>query len=128
MGKATKFFHFGQNNSGGSFDFDPQAGITHHVIIEAVDAEHAEQRAEAIGLYFGGCETGQDCPCCGDRWSRVWGDGDDVPSIYGQDIRSDGGYRSDWGEWMDKGREVCIHPVDGPLEWYGVIVEGRANA
>lgn len=41
MSGATKFWHFSQNNSGGAFDFDHLAGITHHVIIEAYDQGHA---------------------------------------------------------------------------------------
>jgi len=78
------FFEFRQNNSGGGFDFQPDAGISVHVIVEADDATEANQRAEAIGLYFDGVDKGWDCGCCGDRWYEAWAnDGDDVPSIYG---------------------------------------------
>ena len=48
------FYHYSQNNSGGSFDFDQEEGITHHVVIEAESAYLADRRAESIGLYFGG--------------------------------------------------------------------------
>ncbi len=78
----TKFFHFSQNNSGGSFHVDES--VAHHVIIEALDAMHANQRATDVGIYFDGCRTGQDCDCCGDRWYAKWSDdtGDDEPLIY----------------------------------------------
>lgn len=77
-----KFFHFSQNNSGGHFHADES--VAHHVIIEAVDALHANARAESIGLYFDGCDKDIDCSCCGDRWYAKWnGDvGDAGPMIY----------------------------------------------
>lgn len=64
----TKYFEFNQNNSGGSFEVDEKAGIGHSVIIEANNAIHANAIAENIGIYFNGCDSGSDCPCCGDRW------------------------------------------------------------
>lgn len=80
-----KFFTFSQNNSGGSFDSDEQAGIGHYVIIEANDEHDAYDRAEQIGLYFNGVDDGRDCECCGDRWSH-YADENDVPKIYGTDV------------------------------------------
>lgn len=83
----SKFFTFNQNNSGGSFSYDESSGISECVIIEAKDADQANDRAECIGLYFDGCSDEMDCPCCGDRWSRVWKeDGDEIPSLYGEDV------------------------------------------
>ena len=81
--KAPKFFHFSQNNSGGSFVIDET--LAHHVIIEAVSAKDANARAMEIGIYFNGCDSGMDCECCGDRWHEQWSDdsGDDTPMIYG---------------------------------------------
>lgn len=78
------FYHYTQNNSGGSFVIDQD--LAHHVIIEAHSVEDANERAESIGLYFDGCETGVDCDCCGDRWYRQtsWDDGTEFPMIYGQ--------------------------------------------
>ncbi len=128
MSGGAKFFHFSQNNSGGSFAYDEAAGITAHVIIEAASSDDANRRAEEAGIYFDGCDAGIDCDCCGDRWHPAWGAGDDTPKVYGSDIRAEGGYRTSFSAWMDEGREVCIHPIDGPLEWYGVIKEGRTNA
>lgn len=72
------FFTFHQNNSGGRW-----LGPAKFVIIEAENAKTANALAEVKGLYFDGCETGEDCPCCGDRWYRVDGcDGTEVPMIY----------------------------------------------
>jgi hypothetical protein len=93
----TKFYTFNQNNSGGSFVYDEEVGIGEYVIIEAINADDANSRAEDIGLYFNGCEDGYDCECCGDRWSMVWGgEGDEVPMIYGQPVEEveKSGYRN----------------------------------
>ncbi len=75
-----KFFHFDQNNSFGNFK-----GPAKHVVVEAENATDANVRAEELGLYFDGVHTGSDCPCCGDRWYRLWvsEEGDDVPKVYG---------------------------------------------
>lgn len=78
------FFHFNQNNSGGSFVKDDS--VTTDVIIEADSVDDACDKAEAIGIYFNGCDTGSDCSCCGDRWYRPHGIGDKVPSIYGTPV------------------------------------------
>lgn len=118
----TKFFHFNQNNSGGSFVFEERGGITHHVVIEARDAADANALAESKGIYFHGCSDGRDCSCCGDRWSSVWsGDkGTDVPSIYDEPL---GQLKkpSKWGArgWMKEGHETAVHYLDGRIEWFG---------
>lgn len=79
------FYCFNQNNSGGGFDIDDD--VAHFVIIEAASADAANERAESIGIYFNGCDTGNDCPCCGDRWYPAWSDeGDETPVIYGQPV------------------------------------------
>ena len=80
--KTTKFFHFSQNNSGGSFDINET--VAHHVIIEAHSATEANSIAVNIGIYFNGCDTGADCSCCGDRWYETYGAGNDTPLIYGK--------------------------------------------
>lgn len=110
------FFHFSQNNSGGSFDQDIAAGITHHVVIEANSSQHANDRAEEIGLYFDGCEKGMDCDCCGDRWSPAWGPGDAEPMIYGSPAL-------DYEDmWMSD--PVAIHYLDSRM----VIAGKRRSA
>ena len=105
---TTKFYTFIQNNSGGSFDHDPDAGIGYRVAIEALNAKDAARRAEDIGIYFNGCDTGQDCSCCGDRWSDwlVDDDGTETPTNgYGEDPIKGG-----WGI------PSYIHYMDGRIE------------
>ena len=107
------FYHFSQNNSGGSFVFDERQGLTHHVIIEAHSADEANSRGEALGMYFDG---EGDCPCCGDRWYPVSeSDGDEVASMYGEPVAH--GLKDSF-HWMADGREVAVHYADGRIEWY----------
>lgn len=61
-----EFFEFNQNNSGGSFITD--SNLCHRLFIEANDANEANTIAENLGCYWDGCESGNDCSCCGDRW------------------------------------------------------------
>lgn len=103
-----KFFHFHQNNSGGSFCIDLKNGICPDVIIEARDAAHANERAEEIGIYFNGVEEGLDCGCCGDRWYKQWGPGNDNPCVYGEPVSE---LNKDW--FMEV---VAIHYADGRIE------------
>lgn len=112
---VSKFYHYNQNNSGGSFVLDEQRGLTHHVIIEAYSADEADVRAEEIGIYFGGLG---DCPCCGDRWSEQYGDeGNTVPTIYGEPIET---YISSHN-WMPPGKESVVHYLDGRVVWHGAF-------
>jgi hypothetical protein len=78
------FYHYRQNNSYGAFDFTDK--LTANVVIEADSPDQADKRAEQIGLYFDGCSSGIDCPCCGDRWYRASGtsyDSYEFPAVYG---------------------------------------------
>ena len=110
------FYHYSQNNSGGSFDFDKKAGITHHVVIEAESASLADRRAESIGLYFDG---EGDCPCCGNRWSEAdCNEGTEVPSVYDRPLGVV--LKDHWGGWMKEGYETVVHFADGSMKWYGV--------
>lgn len=99
----SKFFEYGQNNSGGSFDIDDGRGIGVKVWIEAFSADDADRRAEAIGIYFDGCSKGMDCDCCGDRWSTTWGDGEAAPTINND-------YDFTWHH------TVYVHKLDGSIE------------
>jgi hypothetical protein len=100
----TKFYKFGQNNSGGSFDIDDDRGIGVVVWIEAANRHDAENRAESIGIYFNGVADGMDCACCGDRWSEPWDDdAEEKPKINTE---------YDFG-WHDT---VYVHHYDGSIE------------
>lgn len=105
------FFHFSQNNSGGDFVFDEKVGISCHVVIEAKDGEAANAIAEGIGLYFDGCESGRDCDCCGDRWSRVWRKGDKAPKIFGKPTKT---FKPTF-LWMKGKPEGFIHYANGRI-------------
>ena len=116
MTDETRFFTYGQNNSGGVFDLTDD--VTHWVIIEAYNALAANSKLASIGGYFDGCEAGIDCPCCGDRWDAQWGEdaGEPEPMVYGETP----------SEWvtkdsflcMEKGKEVVVHYADGRKEWF----------
>lgn len=95
----TKFFTYLQNNSGGVFCHTPEDGIGYQVCIEAVDYNHANARAEGIGLYFYGCDDGRDCDCCGDRWYKAY-DGDEE-----EELPTNGGW----------GIPSYIHYLDGRI-------------
>lgn len=107
--KEKKYFWFSQNNSGGSFDRDQERGIDCEVIVEAESAEDANRRAEAIGIYFNGCDSGQDCSCCGDRWYQQWdSEGDPVPSLHGTSV-----YAATATSYRER---AFIHYVNGLIE------------
>jgi hypothetical protein len=101
-----KFFTFRQNNSYGKW-IGPE-----FIIIEAYSAEQANTIAEECGIYFDGCRTGQDCPCCGDRWNSQYSDneGTEVPEIYGEHYSN---YKS---YFQDKEICVVIHYLDGRID------------
>lgn len=110
VARVSRFFHYSQNNSGGSFRLDLERGVTHHVVVEAFDATHANARAEAIGLYFDGRG---DCPCCGNRWSEAWGDdGNEQPMVYDEPVSQFDGHC-----WMPEGQEIAVHYLDGRIVW-----------
>lgn len=110
---STKWFYFDQNNSGGSFDHEPEDGIGYGLFIEAMDADHACARAERIGLYFNGCASGRDCSCCGDRWSKPWDDGQDKPTRYDQEWRPVVDGEEPDTEW---GIPLYIHYIGGEFK------------
>jgi hypothetical protein len=107
MENKAKFYTFNQNNSGGHFDVNDR--ICEYVIIEAIDADDANMRAENIGIYFNGCEDGRDCDCCGDRWyPQDNGEGKDVPSIFGTPVTKT------YTSWYRSG--CIIYYLDGRVE------------
>lgn len=78
------FYTYSQNNSGGSFDIDHNAGLSVYVIVEADNTYAADDAANGIGIYFDE-DYEIDCDCCGTRWSPAY-DGDVVPSLYGTPV------------------------------------------
>lgn len=110
-----KFFHYRQNNSGGSF-----GGPAINVIVEAPNAEVANALAREAGVYFDGCETGRDCSCCGDRWCAKWDDerGNDEPTVYGRTIHEHLTCNAGilWGH--GKLPEVMVYYFDGTKQTF----------
>jgi hypothetical protein len=77
------FHTFNQNNSGGAFVITDDLAM--YVIVEGANIDQIVERAQALGIYFDGCETGEDCPCCGDRWDMPWRDElSEQPEVYGE--------------------------------------------
>jgi hypothetical protein len=102
-----KWFNFRQNNSGGSFTVNND--VDAYVIVQAHNADEANQLAQRIGIYFNGVNDGIDCECCGDRWSTIWSNDEctDVPSIYGHPVT--------WSPdavLTDKTNGVKVYPYD----------------
>lgn len=109
------FYDFKQNNSGGSFDFDWEDGISVHVVIEADTPDEANHRAEDMGLYFNGCADGRDCNCCGDRWNTADEyEEKEYPHAYGEYIED---FKPLLG-WMLPDPEVFVHYKDGVVVPY----------
>lgn len=110
------YFEYVQNNSGGNFSFS-EWEHTQIVIIEAVDGEHADERAKSFGLYFDGYG---DCPCCGDRWYAAGFDpGDDVPSHYGDPVAEVFDVSPRWhNNWMGNNPDAYVHHLSGLIEAY----------
>lgn len=106
-----KFYEFRQNNSGGNFHISEEAGIGPSVIIEATSAEEANAKAEAIGIYFDGCDIGRDCDCCGDRWYVVdESSGKYVPSHYNEFVEDVFADRYNAGSY--------VHRINGDIQYF----------
>lgn len=104
----TRFFHFSQHNSGGTYHEDEYAGLPPEVWVEARNATEANNLAESIGIYFDGVERGLDCSCCGDRWYRVWPDNE--------------GYDMPDPDYLYHGRPLAyVHHLDGSITTLGYV-------
>lgn len=99
-----KWFHFRQNNSGGSFVVDKN--VSHHVFIQAANAADTI----AVGEKF--FDNSDSCECCGERWSCYVSDnsGNSLPFVYDEPLEN---YNDIWME--DWGR---LHYYDGRVEVY----------
>ncbi|MEV2286968.1 hypothetical protein ABND12_17985 [Paenibacillus larvae] len=102
------YFTFYQSNPGGFTIVNDS--VCDVVIIEADTADQANKKAEEIGIYFYGCSTGNDCPCCGDRWDEQYSDdkGTEEPEIYGVPV-----YEIEGGLFMS---QAYIYRLDGSKE------------
>ncbi len=103
----TKFYLFDQNNSGGRFIVDDEKGIGEYVFIEATSIKDAVNRAEDIGIYFDGCGEGYDCECCGDRWSRPYGEGKENIQLYDTTLEQH-------ESWL-KTTHFFVHRINGDI-------------
>lgn len=118
------FYMFRQNNSGGFFDINPDEGRSVIMIVEADNADEANERAEEIGIYFDP-HYQRDCQCCGTRWTEAWDDeGTEAPSYYGEPI---GEARHTGSGWAGNRPEGFIHYKDGRQEalWVGESLDDR---
>lgn len=126
----TFFYCYRQNNSGGCFDLDDNRGIGETVWIEATSPEHANQRAEFIGIYFDGVNKGEDCDCCGDRWWPTCSlDTNEIPMYYDTPIYET---NNDYGF----STRSYVHMMDGRIigmkwnketESYDLFVNGQPD-
>lgn len=110
------FFTFNQNNSGGRYHINEK--LAKVVIIEADHDAAANEFAESIGIYFDGIDKGQDCPCCGDRWSQASErDGRPEPRIYEETIEE---YLQDrWA--ISRKHTVHLYHADGRHEVFRAV-------
>jgi hypothetical protein len=116
---STLFYHYSQNNTGGSFDIDSEKGISANVIIEARSAAEADRIAEGLGLYFDG---EGDCSCCGTRWTAqedAWTDNGTLePSLYGVNVDAYYDNPDGWGFTYYYQHDAYVHYLDGRVLGY----------
>lgn len=105
-----KFWDYRQNNSFGFFIDDGIVSIL--VLIEADTAEEADTRAQDLGIYFDGLESGRDCECCGSRWTSAYDSCEDIQTEIRQCVKS---YGQGWGIK----RPVVVHFKSGPVHYIG---------
>lgn len=118
------WYHYCQNNSGGSHEYDASRGISVDVYVEADSADEANERALEIGLYFDGVDGGRDCDCCGNRWyEETYAQDDDFePPTEDEALLIDENARSTPMKWADEGNyDVFVHPKGKPF--YGAHAE-----
>ena len=108
------FYTYSQNSSGGRFVFNED--VNYYVVIEADSSNEADTRAEEVGVYFDGCDSGRDCDCCGDRWSRSWSqDGTETPMIYDEPVQTYWKNAEFKMKWADN-QAIIVYFKDGRKE------------
>lgn len=96
------WFHFDQNNSGGSFVVDEN--VCEDVFIQA----HTAAEAIAKGEEF--MDNSDSCPCCGNRWSFYVDDRDGQPVPMRYDVPAEA------EEPMYFHKNYKLHFYDGHVE------------
>jgi hypothetical protein len=111
----NKFYTFDQNNSGGYFIKCAKTGISEFVIIEARDADHAQDIFDGIGSSIDGFDN--YCECCGPRWEQVReADGEVELRIYDKEVTRDRDLPSqDILENKPCFGHAYVHPLDEPF-------------
>lgn len=112
--KIALWYEFNQNNSGGSFIENDK--VTHRIFIQAMSLKDAVSKSEELGVYFNGCDSGIDCPCCGDRWSEPnalefpvdWGKG----SVF-NNIEEYSEYMAKNYGWFEMKNDSYLYYLDG---------------
>jgi hypothetical protein len=103
------WFHYHQNNTGGSF-LSYEDKLVEDVLIEAATKEEANAKFP-FKLCFGGVDACGCCPCCGHRWEEPW-EGTEEPTIYDEPYVSHRSY--------SKLAYVLVMPEDSPDVWFPV--------
>ena len=99
------FYLFVQNNSGGVWDIDAEAGIGINVAFEANSEKEAIEYAKDV-IYFNGVEDGRDCPCCGDRWSAyTWAKAETIEELN----------KHKYDGLSDDDSTMYVHMLDGTI-------------
>lgn len=113
-----KLYVFWQNNSGGYFEVTET--LSHYVVVEAHSADHANDRARDLGIYFFGCWEGIDCTCCGDRWVEMEND-EEVQSLYQ--------FKSDRRSNMLSNKYFVVYRLNGQIQrhFYAGYVENHVQ-
>lgn len=90
--KTTKpylYFYYDQNNSGGKFYpvwEDDDGNEVFDIAVKSKSHDKANRIAEVFGgVYFDGVLKGEDCNCCGDRWSMAYSSEPDNYNVLTED-------------------------------------------
>lgn len=105
IGDIYFWYEYDQNNSGGSFIDNEQ--VCECVYVEATTLDEANSFADSLGIYFDGVDSGEDCSCCGDRWSEPY-ESVSFPYRYGTFTLSDVkkiGFNYEKTTWVQAGKE-----------------------
>jgi hypothetical protein len=94
-----RFFHFGQNNSGGGYAYDEVVAVS--VVFEASSPEEANAFAKEKGVF-----DYSYCECCGPRFYEKWSHDDGYASVEEAFNRNT----------FYKGKSFVVHYKDGTVK------------